>query len=178
MAWLWVKLTAIYGQLFTNKQGIKDSGIWYDTLKELTPKALTSGVERLQNLPNHAFCEFPPNCLQFKALCLGFYDELRLPKVQEAYQEVKSLRYRAQPNWSHKIVAFVAHRLPSHFWDIESEREAFHLFKQVYGDICNLVKQGHEVPDINEPLKLAKPINRDLAHAHLQRIKQILKMSA
>ncbi|KTD39635.1 hypothetical protein Lmor_0001, partial [Legionella moravica] len=90
MSWLWMELTKIYGTLFLTKFGTHDNGTWFDTLKGLTPKALESGMERLRNLSgNGKFAEYPPNCLQFKALCMAFYDDLKLPKASDAYWEFK-----------------------------------------------------------------------------------------
>lgn len=91
MAWLWIKMSQIYGQLFISKFGVKDDGTWFETLKDLTPLALESGMERLRQLTESAkFATFPPICLEFRAVCLGFYDDLKLPKAIEAYREIKN----------------------------------------------------------------------------------------
>ena len=95
-------MTLIYGPLFVSKQGVTDSGIWLETLQDLTPKALESGLMRLKQLKGaKAFIEFPPNCLQFRALCLAFYEELHLPTARDAYVEIKGKYY------SHEFRTFI-----------------------------------------------------------------------
>ncbi len=111
--------------------------MWFDSLKALTPKALESGMERLKSLSaGQKFCEFPPNCLQFKSLCLAFYDDLRLPKASDAYQEIKMMAYRSNQHWSHEVVKFTASRLTAKFYAIEQEQEAYALFKKSYEQVC------------------------------------------
>ena len=113
---LWLKLTALYGQLFISKHGVADDGVWFATLKDLTPKALVSGVERLMTLsPGDKFCDFPPNCLQFRALCLSFYSELGLPKVMDAYREIENRMYLTNVAWIHPAVEYTAAKLGSDF---------------------------------------------------------------
>ena len=63
---LWLRLAEIYGSLFISKHGAQDSGVWFETLRDLTPIALESGLERLRALSGGTkFAEYPPNCLQF-----------------------------------------------------------------------------------------------------------------
>ena len=165
----------MYGQLFVSKNGSKDNGTWFDVLKGLTPKALESGVERLKNLEaNGKFLEFPPNCLQFKALCVAFYEELRLPKVIDAYREVVRLGRDDKPRWSHPIIGFICKRMPDEFFKIEQESLAFSVFNDVYSQVCDLIKQGHELKAPKEYPKIRRVPNREIAHAHLKQMKQII----
>jgi hypothetical protein len=119
----------LYGQLFLNKHGIEDNGVWFDTLCDLTPKALEKGVERLMNLNQEGkFCEFPPNCMQFRALCLDYYNELNLPKVSEAYREVINKAYNPNSCWSHEVVKFTAQKLGPEFWKEANEAKTYPVF--------------------------------------------------
>ena len=117
-------MTAIYGALFVSKHGSQDNGVWYEILQRLTPKALESGLLRLKQLKGaKAFIDFPPNCLQFKALCESFYEELNLPKASDAYQEIKSKIYITSNHWTHEVVRYIAHQLPEDFLFMNNEQE-------------------------------------------------------
>ena len=144
-------------------------------LKDLTPKALDSGIERLMNLSHgKQFCDFPPNPLQFKALCLGFYEQLRLPKASDAYREIKSRTYITSQNWSHPVVKYTAKRLGKNFLETDDDSQTYAQFKQVYEQVCHLVKQGHDVPEIKEPVSFIEKNPMNTAKTHLNQMRQLL----
>jgi hypothetical protein len=168
-----MELTKIYGQLFLTKHGVKDNGIWLEALKDLTPKALESGLMRLNNLAGKGkFAEYPPNCLQFKALCLAFYEELNVPKASDAYREIINSAYKNKKAWSHEMVEFIAHRLPDEFFKLEQEAQAYAVFKSIYNQIFDLVKQGHAIPKSIEKQRQAHRRTPSIASAHIQQMKQ------
>jgi hypothetical protein len=168
-----VELTKIYGHLFLNKFGPKDNGTWFDALNGLTPKALESGMDRLRNLSgNGKFTEYPPNCLQFKALCMAFYDDLGLPKPLIAYREIKNSVYKTISGWSHPLIEFIAKKLPDNFFKIEQESVAYGLFKEIYEQVSQLVQQGHEIPKTQAPQRVRPTRNPEVARAYLNQIKQ------
>ena len=176
MAWLWIQMSQIYGPIFINRFGANDNGIWFEALKDLTPKALESGMERLGKLTNNGkFADFPPNCFQFRAVCLGFYEDLKLPKAGDAYREIKNRNYLRDCLWSHPVIKFIASKLPQNFLEIRDEKTAYALFERVYEEVCDLLKQGHEVPEVKENLMLMKEPNRKLAQSYLAQMKQILR---
>lgn len=175
ISWLWMELTKIYGQLFLTKFGTHDNGTWFETLNGLTPIALESGMNRLKNLSgNGKFAEYPPNCLQFKAMCLAFYDELDLPNASIAYREIKNSVYKTALCWSHPLVAFIAQRLPEDFFLIEQENVSYTVFKTIYEQVCDLVKQGHVIPKINRPLRAKNRRNPEVARENLNKIKKYI----
>lgn len=176
MAWLWIQMSQIYGPIFINRFGANDNGIWFEALKDLTPKALESGMERLGKLTNNGkFADFPPNCFQFRAVCLGFYEDLKLPKAGDAYREIKNRNYLRDCLWSHPVIKFIASKLPRNFLEIRDEKTAYALFKKVFDEVCDLRKQGYELPEAKENLMLMKQPNRKLAQSHLAQMKQILR---
>lgn len=175
MSWVWVELTKIYGQLFVKQYGTHDNGTWLEVLKTLTPKALESGMERIRNLSgNGKFAEYPPNCLQFKALCQAFYDDLNLPSASIAYREIRNSVYKSDLNWSHSLIAYVAHKLPENFFLIEQEHVAYSIFKTIYHQVCDLLKQGHELPRVASTFSIKKTKNPEMARAYLSQIKQYI----
>lgn len=168
-----MELTKIYGALFLTKFGSKDNGTWLDALKGLTPKALESGMDRLKDLSgNGKFTEYPPNCLQFKALCMAFYTDLGLPKPSIAYREIKNSVYKAIPVWSHPLIEFIAKKLPDDFYKIEQESVAYSLFKEIYEQVSQLVQQGHEIPKIQKKQRVEPTRSPEVARAYLNQIKQ------
>ena len=176
LAWLWRQMSQIYGQLFISRFGTQDNGTWYETLKDLTPFALKSGVKRLRDLTNNAkYAEFPPNCLEFKALCKGFYEDLKLPKASNAYREIKNPAYLSHEQWSDPVIRYISSKLPADFLETRNEREAYQIFERIYEEVCDLLKQGHALPEAKENLMLMKQPNRKLAQSYLAQMKQILR---
>lgn len=111
-------------------------------------------MDRLKNLSgNGKFAEFPPNCLQFKALCMAFYEELGLPNKRDAYRDIMNSVYIENPRWSHALIKFIANRLPDNFFLIEHKLISDRIFKEVYEQVCDLVKQGHELSETQEQPK-------------------------
>ena len=174
-------MSQIYGQIFIKKHGAHDmNDTWLSVLKSLTPKALESGIARLKDLAGDCrFTQYPPNSLEFKALCLAFYNNLRLPSAHDAFLEMQSnsricsTRHR----WSHEVVRFTVSRLPADFLKIDDDIKAKRAFKRVYEQVCHLVKQGHDLPPIlNEPVifrKRPQP-NPLIARKYLDAMKQRL----
>ncbi|MBA2710139.1 MAG: hypothetical protein H0U57_06070 [Tatlockia sp.] len=181
MEWLWDQLTRIYGPLFIKKWGVSDSetgGTWLENLSDLTPIALKSGLERMKKTAAKTgeFSEFPPNSIQFRALCLAFYEDLKLPSIKNAYQEIKNSAYSTRPHFSHQVIRLIATKLPVDFWERESEQETFTLFKKAYEQVCDLIKQGHELPEAKGLVKMPKPASKEVANHYLQQMK--LKLGA
>jgi len=178
-------MTAIYGKPFLNRHGVQDKdNTWYLALRDLTTKALESGVARLRGLSNEGkFTEFAPNCLQFKALCLAYYEDLSLPSAADAYREITNSQYATSHyRWSHSVVKSIASRLPNDFLNRDNQAEGYALFKTMYERVCHLVKQGHslfEIASLKEPvLRLEKPRNKQTALNHLKAMKQQLGVQA
>lgn len=178
ISWLWMELTRIYGTLFVTKYGSKDNGTWFEALNDLTPKALESGMARLRNLSGEGkFIEYPPNCLQFKALCLAFYDDLNLPKPSLAYREIKNSTYKTSVSWSHPLTEFIANKLPDDFFKMEQEGVAYAVFKNIYEQACRLVQQGHEIPKTKAPHRVRPTQTPEVARAYLNQIKHHIGVS-
>ena len=77
-------------------------------------------------------------------------------------------------NWSHAVVKFTAKRLVLKFLEIDNERILLLVFEEVYEQVCHLMRQGHQIPEIKEQVLLAKPQSKDIATSHLARIRQLL----
>ena len=73
-----------------------------------------------------------------------------MPQVGAAYKEIRLRAHVNSPYWSHQVVRFTASKLPVDFLMIENEQKAYALFVEAYTQVCNLVKQGHKLPVIND----------------------------
>lgn len=132
-------------------------------------------MSRIKNLSaGNKFTEFPPNCLQFKSLCLAYYEDLRLPKASDAYQEIRNRAYSNTVNWSHPVVKFIAQKLTIDFFSIKQEAEAYQRFKEAYNDVCDLVRQGVDLPKMEHRVMMTREPNKAIAKQHLENIKQRL----
>ena len=132
-------------------------------------------MERLKKLAgNSKFAEFPPNCLQFRGLCLAYYEELNIPRAIDAYREIKGREFKRNAPWSHEIVQYIAAKLPRDFLLIHQESQAYAIFEGIYKRVCHLVKQGHSLPKVSDTLMFKKESNPEHAKMHLHAIKQRL----
>ena len=67
--------------------------------------------------------------------------------------EIRNKAYSNSINWSHAVVKFIAKKLTIDFFNIKQEAEAYKQFKAVYNDICHFVRQGVQLPKIeNGPI--------------------------
>lgn len=119
------------------------------------------------------FKDFPPNCMQFRALCLESISSKNLPSLSQAFGEVRNWYFYNINQWSHPAVRFTAAKLPKEFWGIEDSHKAFQAFGSIYLDVCFLMKQGHEVP-YAKLKRIQASKNLDYAKQQLQQIKRNL----
>lgn len=136
-------------------------------------------MERLRGLANDGkYSEYAPNSLQFKGLCMSFYDDLGLPSASFAFREILNSAYGAGRIKQHPILAFMASRLPADFLKIEGEARAWSLFKPAYDQVCDLIKQGYSLPELSNahicPMHLPRSQDQSVAHSHLSAMKQRL----
>lgn len=132
-------------------------------------------MERLKKSGGSSkFDEFPPNCLQFRGLCLAYYEELNIPRAIDAYREIKGREFKRNTPWSHEVVQYIASKLPHDFLMIHQENQAYAIFERIYKRVCHLVKQGHSLPEVSNTLMFKKEPNHELAKMHLKAIKQRL----
>ncbi|MCR9192822.1 MAG: hypothetical protein NXI01_09260 [Gammaproteobacteria bacterium] len=117
------------------------------------------------------FATYPPNCLEFRALCLSFYEDLKLPKSSDAYIEIRNRAYLSKSAWSHPVIRYIASQLPRDFLNMSNESEAFSLFEKVYKEVCWLLKQGHVLPEVKEHLTLVQTSSKKIAELHLKEMR-------
>ena len=176
ISYIWVKMSAMYGELFTKRNGVQDCGVWFETLNDLTRQSLDSGLLRLMKQHDlaKAFSSFPPSPMEFRKLCAGYYESMGIPSVSKAFEEVKLALYLTSKSWSHPIVGYVASKLGCDFWKNKRDAEAFSLFAKAYAQVSDKVREGDPIPSFNDLRALPKPKNTDVAKKHLDAIRHLL----
>lgn len=146
MAHLWLKLTDIYGPLFTNRQGEKDSGVWFEALCDLTENDIKFGIWALYRAPKHK--DWPPTCIQFRHLCLSQYEpeENGIPAVHKAFDEARRNLSCSKPHWSHPAIKFTVKLVGIDNVNAARTDLALAAFKPVYKKVCAEICLGKEVP--------------------------------
>jgi hypothetical protein len=120
------------------------------------------------------FCEFAPNSLQFKAICLAFYEDLRLPSAIDAYREIRSKMNSDILHFSHAVIKFTASKLTVEFLKKEDTAKTYAEFKEAYEKVCLLVKQGHALPPMEERPFIVRSQTKAIGQDHLAKMKRLL----
>lgn len=169
-------MISLYRQVFISKHGEKDDGTWFETLKDLTPHALAGGIERIMTLKaGLKFAEFPPNAMQFKALCLAFYDEdIKLPSITRTFDEICDFVNSGSMHFSHPIVKYIASKMDENFYQHARDRR-YHACKdslqQVYDAACYVLRQGFELPEVILHPRCIRTSTPAVARKHLNSFK-------
>lgn len=72
------------------------------------------------------------------------------------------------------MVKFIAQKLTIDFFSIKQEAEAYQRFKEAYNDVCDLVRQGVDLPKMEHRVMMTREPNKAIAKQHLENIKQRL----
>lgn len=171
IATLWIQLTDIYGHRFMNTYGEKDSGVWYQALNDLTEDDLRKGLTTMMR--DIRFETWPPNCTQFRHLCLSTKEPLA-PKTVEAFREVRQNMYCSSPQWSHPAIKLAIKCMGTKAAYAEDDAEAFKGFSAKYMQICERMAKGHPLPDIADSEVRAPEFNRKHSPNMSQNIKALL----
>lgn len=169
-------LSGLYTSLFTSKYGVKDNGTWFEVLKDLTPMAINKGIEKLRDLEaNLKFVDYPPNPMQFRALCMSWYEDLGLPKASVAYSEILLFEQYGGSRWSHPVVRYIAHKLVNNnFYGIDRDCDRYPLFLQAYEEICLHVRKGYILPEVSMQKDIRKKVTPGVSNAYLTQMKRQL----
>ena len=144
---LWVQLTDIYGARFVNAYGVKDTGVWYHALCDLTEDDFRQGLYLMMR--DARFETWPPNCTQFRQLCLKGKTGL-LPTVHQAFSEARQNALYASPKWSHPAVKFTVKYVGVDVVNSAYTHVAFQTFEKGYLKVCARIADGFAVPDVND----------------------------
>jgi hypothetical protein len=146
IATLWSQLTDIYGARFVNQYGEKDSGVWHETLADLTESDFCFGLQAM--VRDVRFETWPPNCTQFRHLCLK---KTILPSVHKAFLEARwNLGFATVRQWSHPAIKFTVKHVGLEKVNDAHTNRAFAAFSDYYERVCARIAAGGSLPDVDE----------------------------
>lgn len=145
IATLWLQLTDIYGSRFVNVYGEKDSGVWYQALSDLNEDDFVFGLTAI--LRDIRFETWPPNCTQFRHLCLKKASDNTIPSVHKAFAEMRSnLMFSSPRKWSHPAVKYTVKYLGIKKMSSGRTDAVFNEFSVLYEKVCERFRQGFQIP--------------------------------
>jgi len=172
IATLWLQLTDIYGARFINLYGEKDPGVWFQTLCDLTEEEIEMGLHAM--FSDERFETWPPNCTQFRHLCLKRHKE-GPPNVHKAFNEARHNLNFSKPLWSHPAVKFTVKHLGVDVVNAARADIAFAEFNALYIKVCERIRQGFEVPQVSDDEVVIK---RKLTQSNIPRLSQLIKVNS
>lgn len=128
-----------------NAYGVKDSGVWHHALNDLTDDDFRDGLYSM--LRDERFETWPPNCTQFRQLCLKGKTGA-LPTVHQAFNEARQNALFPAPKWSHKAVKFTVKYVGVDVVNSARTHEAFQMFSKGYEKVCAGMAEGFAIPDV------------------------------
>ena len=159
---LWVQLTDIYGSRFINMYGEKDSGVWYHALCDLSENDIKEGLYLVMR--DARFETWPPNCTQFRQLCLKG-KTVQLPTVHQAFAEARQNALYSSPKWSHPAVKFTVKYVGVDVVNSAYTFDAFQAFQKGYSKVCARIAEGFSVPDVQD---------EEVSYYHREKTKQAI----
>jgi hypothetical protein len=143
-----LQLTEIYGARFINLYGEKDSGVWYQALHDLADDDVRFGLYEM--LRDIRFETWPPNCTQFRHLCLNRPEAAGLPDVHKAFKEAQHNVNFSLKTWSHSAVKFTVKYLTPENVVAARVDFAFAQFSALYSKVCARIRLGHQIPWVDD----------------------------
>lgn len=129
-----------------NQYGEKDSGVWFQALSDLTEDRIAHGLHSM--LRDERFETWPPNCTQFRRLCLSGLEKNSLPNVHRAFSEARQNLMLKSPAWSHPAVKFTVKYVGVKTVNAARTDIAFENFSKAYNKVCERIREGHEIPNV------------------------------
>ncbi len=164
IATLWLQLTDAYGSRFVNQYGDRDSGVWYQALRDLREEDILFGLDAMLRDPR--FETWPPNCTQLRHLCIKKPGLGNAPSVGRAFEEARhNLSFAKPRQWSHPAVKFTVKYVG--FTDIcdGDKVRAFAKFSACYEQVLARIAAGKSLPEVRDeelviPVVRTKPAPR------------------
>ena len=149
IATLWLQLTDIYGARFVNQYGEYDSGVWYQSLHDLTTDDVSFGLHIMMR--DIRFETWPPNCTQFRHLCCRRHQINGLPTVHQAFNEAReNLLFSSNRRWSHAAVKFTVKYVGVDVVNHADKAYAFKAYALGYEKVCARIAAGKQVPFVRD----------------------------
>lgn len=108
-------MTSAFGFKFVKSFGERDTGVWFEALKDLSKRELAYGFRKTlrdtSDVDSRGKGAWPPNVKEFRAHCKSWLSDLGIPSVHTAFREYASAVYCTHPVFSHAIVGVLAERM-------------------------------------------------------------------
>lgn len=101
-------------------------------------------------LRDERFETWPPNCTQFRHLCLSGLKLCSLPSVHKAFYEARQNVILTSPTWTHLAIKFAVKYVGVDIVNSGRADYAFSQFSKAYLKVCERINQGHQVPDVSD----------------------------
>lgn len=169
---MWLQLTDIYGPCFITKHGVKDSGVWFQALHDVSEEEIALGLRAL--FDDVRFETWPPNCIEFRHLCIKRRKK-ELPSVHKAFNEARSNLNFSTITWSHPAVKFTVKHLGVDVVNAARADIAFAQFSTLYAKVCERILEGFEVPYVADEELV---IHRKTTGKDIPRLSQLIKVNS
>ena len=137
---LFQRMTGLYGTRFTSAYGTDPTPEWEMVASNCTPEMLKRGLDRCVE----QFESWPPNPIEFRALCLPQAEDLGLPNEDQAFaQAVGNVKER------HPSVLLTMRNMGSDLFTLRhsDEKKARKMFADEWARTINFVASGGELPE-------------------------------
>ena len=136
---LFQRMVGLYGTRFTSAYGVDPTPEWQMVASNCTPEMLKRGLDRCVE----QFESWPPNPIEFRALCLPQAEDLGLPSEDQAFaQAVGNVKER------HPSVLLTMRNMGSDLFTLRhsDEKKARKMFAEAWARTVNFVANGGELP--------------------------------
>lgn len=176
IASLWISLSEIYHNRFLSKYGIEDTGTWFEALKDLHMDLLDFGLSAMMR--DVRFETWPPNCTQFRHLCLAKPVSASFPSVHDAYREAReNLWHKGEVrSWSHPAIKFTIKQVTIPVVTDDRQHIAYPAFRMCYELVCKRISEGGLVPVVTAE-ELVMPCTRVKPSEEFTQLLQKLRQS-
>ncbi|OHV12982.1 replication protein P [Kushneria phosphatilytica] len=176
-------MRSMFGNRFTSQWGAYDEGgVWLGELTHLTPRLLELGIGKLRARVRDAARSgdeaWPPQPLEFAALCEPTAEDLGMPSVDRAWREANGHAHDPEGHrWSHPAVRMAGQSIgwiEIHGTTAASRRERLEKrFAREYQALVNRVMAGEQLEargllendNDRSPAELAKRAGEERAAA-------------
>ena len=137
MELLWKRMTEMYGHRWTSAMGAVPVDGWVIAVEGFSPEQIRGGLTKMVKDPQ--FKSWPPNALEFRALCLPSEADLGLPTADEAFAQAVGNRPGQQ---KHPAVIHALRQIDSYALRLADEATARKIWAEAWSSTVGQVAGG------------------------------------
>lgn len=144
---VWKRLSGLYGYTFVSQYGEEPTTEWNIALKNIPVDQIGPGIDLCADSPE--FKTFPPNPMQFVALCLPKAEDYGLPSESEALNQAVG-----NSDEKHPAVIYTVRNITGGAYDLRqaNTKSAKDMFGKEWAKTIAHVIGGGELPE--RPLEI------------------------